>query len=181
MMRKSSSTLGTVALLVLTLLLVFLAALSVPMRRGASLWEAIAVLPQSVVWTLPIVIATPILAALALRVRPHWHSLRDPSPDAVPTGSLAPLADALRRTGESRLARSHVVARLVRLSTNLTASQSKGNEESAWEHTQRRLETTAPHVAAFLRREGIAHLSRSEFRDLVDQTLSVLERQQEEA
>jgi hypothetical protein len=69
----------------------------------------------------------------------------------------------------------------VRLSTNLTASQSEGNEEDAWEQAQRRLETTAPHVAAFLRREGSAHPSGSEFRDLVDQTLNVLERQQEEA
>jgi hypothetical protein len=168
-------------MMVLVLLLLLLAALSVPMRRGASLWEAIAVLPQAVLWIIPIVIATPILLALALRVRPHWHSLRDPTPDTVPTGSVAPLADALRRAGESRLSRSHVVARLVRLSTNLTASQNEGNEEDAWEHARRRLETTAPHVAAFLRREGIAHLSRSEFCDLVDQTLSTLERQQKEA
>jgi hypothetical protein len=168
-------------MMVLILLLLLLAALSVPMRRGASLWEAIAVLPQAVLWIIPIVTATPILLALALRVRPHWHSLRDPTPDAVPTGSVAPLADALRRAGESRLSRSHVVARLVRLSTNLTASQNESNEEDAWEHAQRKLETTAPHVAAFLRREGMAHLSGSELCDLVDQTLSILERQQEEA
>lgn len=180
-MRKSSSPLGTLAALVLLPLLLLLSALSVPMRRGASLWEAIAVLPQAVLWIIPVVAATPILVALALRVRPHWHSLRDPSPDAVPTGSLAPLADALRRAGESRLSRSHVVARLVRLSTSLAASRREGNEEDAWEQAQRRLETTAPHLAAFLRHEGSAHPSGSEFRDLVDQTLNALERQQEEA
>ena len=181
MMRKSSSSLGAVAALVLILLLLLLAALSVPMRRGASLWEAIAVLPQAVLWIIPIVVATPVLVALALRVRPHWHSLRNPNPDALPTGSLAPLADTLRRAGESRLCRSHVVARLVRLATHLAASRREGNEDDAWERAQRRLETTAPHVAAFLRHEGTAHLSGAEFRDLVDQTLGALERQQEEA
>jgi hypothetical protein len=181
MMRKSSP-LGGAAGLVLVLVLLMLAALSVPMRRGASLWQAIAVLPQPVLWAVPIVVAAPVLAALALRVRPHWHSVRDKSRDTVPTGSLRTLADAIRRASDSRFARSHVVARLVRLSTSLAAAHGAVSEEEAWQLAQRRLEETAPHVAAFLRREeSAAHLSRAEFRQLVEDTLTHLERQQEEA
>lgn len=181
-MRKPSSF-GGPAAVVLGLSLLMLAALSVPMQRGASLWQAIAVLPQAVLWAIPLVVAAPVLFALALRIRPHWHSVRDRARDDVPTGSLGPLADALRRAGESRFSRSQVIARLIRLSTNLAASRADGaeTEDVAWEHARRKLEEAVPRVAAFLRHEQVPLLSRAEFRDLVDETLRYLERQQEEA
>ncbi len=179
-MTKKPSVLAP-AVGVLVLLFVVFAALTVPMRHGASLWEAIAVLPQAVLWVVPPVLATPVLMALALRIRPHWHSLRDPEPTVVPTGSLAPIAEALRAVGESRLARSRVLSRLIRLASDLAMCQHGGTEESAWEAAQRRLRTSNPRVARFLDREGILHLSGPEFTDLVRETLAELERQQEEA
>ena len=180
-MTKKPSPLGAAAASVALLLMLFLVALSVPMRRGATLWQAIAVLPQPVLWIVPILVAAPVLLTLAFGIRPHWHSVLDKDRDVVPAGSLGPLADALRRASGSRFSRSQVVGRLVRLSTNLAASTDGGTEQEAWERAQRRLDIVAPHVAAFLRHEDTLHLSGSEFRDLVDETVGHLERQQEEA
>ncbi|MCX6091628.1 MAG: hypothetical protein NTX23_01990 [Candidatus Bipolaricaulota bacterium] len=179
MTKKPSFLAPAVAALVL-LFLVF-ATLAVPMRHGASLWEAIAVLPQAVLWVVPPILATPILMALAFRIRPHWHRLRDPEPTVVPTGSLAPIAEALRAVDGSRLARSRVLARLTRLASDLAMSQHGGTGESAWEAAQHRLRQRNPRVARFLDREGLSHLTGPEFTDLVRATLAELERQQEEA
>jgi hypothetical protein len=180
-MTKKPSSLGSAGVTVLLLLFLFIAALTVPMRRGASLWEAIAVLPQAVLWIVPTIFATPIVVALAFRIRPHWHSLRDPEPTVVPSGSLAPLADALRAVDVSRLARSRVLARLIRVAADLAASRYGGTDESAWQASQRHLQERNPRVAEFLRREGTLDVSGAEFLQRVKDTLVELERQQEEA
>jgi hypothetical protein len=166
---------------VLALLFVLFALLAAPMRHGASLWEAIAVLPQAVLWVIPPILATPILLALAFRIRPHWHRRRDPELTVVPTGSLAPLADSLRRVGESRLARSRVVARLVRMSTDIAVSQYGGAEEWASEVARQRLRAIDPRVAEFLERQETLELSGAEFTSLVEDSLAEFERQQQEA
>jgi hypothetical protein len=151
------------------------------MQHGASLWQALAILPQAVVWLIPVVLVTPILAALALRVRPHWHRLRDPEPTVLPAGSLAPLARSLRLVGESRLAQARVARRLVRIGTDLAMCQHGGTEERAWEIARQRLRETNPRVAEFLEHHEMMNLSGPEFSELVREALACLERQQEEA
>ncbi len=180
-MSEKPSSLGWVGVAVLLLVFLFVGALTVPMRHGATFWEAIAVLPQAVLWVVPTVFATPVLLALAFRVRPHWHRLRDPEPPALPSGSLAPIVDALRAVEGSRLARSRVHARLARLAADVAVCQYGGTEESAWETSKRRLRERNPKVAKFLAREGTLHLSGDEFVHLVEETLAELERQQQEA
>ncbi len=82
----------------------------------------------------------------------------------------------------SRLARSRVLARLIRLASDLAMSQHGGTEESAWEAAQRRLRQRATRVSrAFSTAKALSHLSGPEFTDLVRATLAELERQQEEA
>ncbi len=166
---------------VLALLFLLFALLAAPMRHGASLWEAIAVLPQAVLWVIPPALAMPILLALAFRIRPHWNRLRDPELTVVPTGSLAPLAESLRRAGESRLARSRVVSRLVRISTDIAVCQYGGAEEWASDVARERLRVMDPRVAEFLERHETLDLSGPEFRNLVEDSLAELERQQQEA
>ncbi len=179
MMRKAIVLVP--ALCVLALVFLFLALLAEPLQRGATLREALAVLPQAVVWILPPLLATPILIALAFGVRPHWHRLRNPEPTVLPGGSLAPLARSLRLAGESRLAQSRAVSRLARIATDLAASQYGGTEERAWEIARQRLRATHPRVAEFLERHEMMNLSGAEFAALVRETLDALERQQEEA
>ncbi len=169
------------AVAVLGLLFLLFALLAAPMHHGASLWEAISVLPQAVLWVIPPALATPILFALASRLRPHWHRLRDPVPTVVPTGSLAPLAESLRRAGDSRLARSRVVSRLVRISTDIAVCQYGGAEEWASEVARQRLRAVDPRVAEFLERQETLELSGAQFADLVEDSLAELERQQQEA
>jgi hypothetical protein len=169
------------ALGVLALLFLLFALLSAPMRHGASLWEAIAVLPQAVLWIIPPALATPILLALAFRIRPRWNRLRDPELTVVPTGSLAPLAESLRRASESRLARSRVVSRLVHISTDIAICQYGGAEEWASEMARRRLRAIDPRIAEFLEHHETLDLSDAEFRNLVEDSLAELERQQQEA
>lgn len=166
---------------ILILVFVLLALLAEPLQSGASLGEALAVLPQAVIWMIPIVLGTPIVIALALRVRPHWHRMRDPEPTLLPGGSLAPLARSLRLVGESRLAQARVVQRLTRIATDLTACQYGGSDEWAWDTARKRLQESNPRVARFLEHHEMMNLSGPEFSDLVRETLACLERQQEEA
>jgi hypothetical protein len=179
MTKRSSSLAPTVG--VLALLFLLFALLAAPMQHGASLSEAIAVLPQAVLWVIPTALATPILLALAFRIRPRWNRLRDPELTVVPTGSLAPLAESLRRAGESRLARARVVSRLVRISVDIAICQYGGSEEWASDFARERLRATAPDVATFLERHETQNLSSEDFRKLVEDSLAELERQQQEA
>ncbi len=178
---SQKSSLGPVGVTILMLLLAFVAALTVPMRHGASVWEAIALLPQAVLWVVPVIFATPILVALAARIRPHWHRLRDPEPTVVPAGSLAPLAEAIRAAPQSRLARSRVLARLARLAADLAVAEYGGTEESAWPKLLEVLRARHPEVARFLQREDGLGTSAEGFMERVTETLEVLERQAEEA
>jgi hypothetical protein len=102
-------------------------------------------------------------------------------PTVVPTGSLAPLAESLRRAGDSRLARSRVVSRLVRISTDIAVCQYGGAEEWASEVARQRLRATDPRVAEFLERQETLELSGAQFAELVEDSLAELERQQQEA
>lgn len=180
-MAKKTTSLGPVAVTLSAGLLVVVAALAVPMRRGASLWEAIAVLPQAVLWVVPLVFAVPPLLALVARVRPRLHHRPDPDRDALPTGSLASLAELLRRAIDGRWARSRVAARLTRVAVHVACVRYSADEDEAWEMFRAEAARRAPEVERFLRRDGLFNLSGDAFADLVDRTLTYLETFEQEA
>jgi len=180
-MTRRNTSLGPVSLAMLAGLLVVLCALAVPMRHGASLWEAIAVLPQAVLWPVPVALALPLVFALALRVRPRWRQRVDPDRDVLSNGSLAALADLLRRSADGRWARSRAVARLVHLSTHVACLRYATAEEEAWAAFQRETTRREPEIARFLRREGLFSMSGETFASLVDRTLTYLEQYEQEA
>jgi len=180
MTTKKQASVTPLALLTLAGLLVVLCVLAIPMRRGATLWEAIAVLPQAVLWPVPVAFALPPLFSLAARVRPRLR--RRPSPDrqALPVGSLAALADLLRRATDGRWARSRVASRLTRLAIHTACLRFGASEEEAWALFRREADERAPEVSRFLRREGLLGLSGEAFAALVDQTLTYLEQYEQE-
>ncbi len=179
-MKKKSSP-GPVALMVLTGLIVILCALAVPMRRGATLWEAIAVLPQAVLWPIPIALALPALVSLGLRVRPRRVHRPDPDRDPLSDGSLAAFADLLRRATDGRWARSRASSRLAHLAMHVASVRHGTSEDVAWALFQRETAEREPDVARFFRREGLFSLSGEEFADLVERTLTYLEHYEQEA
>jgi hypothetical protein len=180
-MARKTASLGPIALTMIAGLVVVLCALAVPMHRGASLWEAIAVLPQAVLWPVPIALALPVLVALATRVRPRRKHRRDPDRDILSSGSLGAFADLLRRAAEGRWARSRVVARLARLAIHTASLRHAASEEEAWALFQKETTARDPEVARFLRREGLFNLSGEAFAALVDRTLTYLEKYEQEA
>lgn len=180
-MEKKRASLGFVAFAVLAGLLIVLCALAVPMRRGASLWEAIAVLPQAVLWPIPILLALPALFSLAFRVRPQRAHRPDPDRDVLSGGSLATLAELLRRATDGRWARFRVASRLTRLAIHVACLRHGVSEEEAWARFQRETAEGDPEVARFLRREGLFNLTGEAFAALVDRTLTYLERYEQEA
>jgi hypothetical protein len=164
----------------LGLLLLVGYALSIPMRNGARLWEAIAVIPQAVLWYVPVLFALPILITLAWRLRPEWTPRSTPQLD-VPSGSLAFFADVLRRSRTSQLARARVVGQLVRLAVRIVAQRQMIREEEAWSLIRSHCETRDPDVGRFLDGADLAGMSADRFRSLVLRTIELLERESEEA
>jgi hypothetical protein len=169
------------ALLLLGLLLLVAYALSIPMRNGARLWEAVAVIPQIVLWYVPLLFAIPVLVWLAWQLRPDWTARSSPrlEEDSVP-GTLAFFADVLRRAPLSPLARSRVVGQLVRLAVRIVAQRRMIHEEEAWRVVRHHCEERDPEVGRFLDGVGLAQMPANRFRALMIRTIELLDRESEE-
>ena len=173
---------GLFLILELTGLLVLaLFALSVPMRHGARFWEAVAVLPQVVLWFVPILFAFPVLLFLANRLRPEWAPRATPRVEDASVGTLGYLADAIRQSRSSHLARSRVASQLVRLAVRIDAQRFELREEDAWALVRERCRALEPDLARFLEREDLGAMSGTTFQSYVRRTVAFLERESEEA
>ncbi len=163
------------------LLLLVLYALSIPMRHGARPWEAVAVLPQVVLWFIPLVFAFPVLVYFANQLRPHWVPRATPQVEDPSAGTLAFLADAIRASRSSPLARSRVMSQLVRLAVRIVAQRFELPEEDAWATFREHCRKLEPDVARFLEREDPGAVPHSQFDSYVRRTIAFLERESEEA
>lgn len=169
------------AVAVLIVLLGLATAVAVPMRRGASLREAIAVFPQRVLWGVPIALLLPGIVALAHPLRPR--SVRAPSPDVQrgESGGLAAVAETLRRATGGRISRARVIARLVRLATAMAVARHGVDDASAWQIVLDEMQQIAPSSARFLQGDGLDGWTAEQFTAGVRQILSTLEQNAREA
>ncbi len=173
---------GTFVVLELAVLLALtLFALSIPMRHGARFWEAVAVLPQIVLWFVPILFALPVLLFFANRLRPERAPRATPRIEDSSAGTLAYLVDAIRQSRSSHLARSRVASQLVRLAVRIDAQRFDMREEEAWTLVRERCRKLEPDLAAFLEREDLGALSGTAFHSYIRRTVAFLERESEEA
>ncbi|MEN6369352.1 MAG: hypothetical protein ABFD77_06600 [Thermotogota bacterium] len=182
MRQKDKKMEGPFVVLELAVLLALvLFALWTPMRHGARLWEAIAVLPQMVLWFVPILFALPVVLFLANRLRPERAPRATPRLKDASANTLAFLADAVRASRSSHLARSRVTTQLLRLAVRIEAHRSELPEEDAWTLFRQRCRELEPDLARFLAREDLSALSGTEFQSWIRRTVAFLERESEEA
>jgi hypothetical protein len=172
------SSLTMVSVILLIEIVIIAAALSVPLRLGASLGEAIAVLPQRVLWIVPLALTLPVLLAFAARLRPPHRSRQpDPATDPFPVGRVAALADAIRAARTVRFARYRVVEHLVELGTYVAAEcRHTTDPQAAWRILKEDLAGNEPDAASFLRSEGLHLLTGEAVVAMVDRSLAALER-----
>lgn len=163
------------------LLILALAALSVPMRHGARFWEAIGVLPQIVLWFIPILFAFPVVLYLVNRLRPEWAPRAIPRVDDASAGTLAYLADAIRQARSSQLARTRIATQIVRLAVRIDAQRFELSDDEAWERVRERCRRLEPDLARFLEREQLGTMSSTVFQSNLRRTIAFLERESEEA
>ncbi len=180
-MSKKKMEFSFVVLELAGLLALALLALSIPMRHGARFWEAVAVLPQIVLWFVPILFALPVLLFFANRLRPEWAPRATPRVEDASAGSLAHLVNAIRRSRSSHLARSRVASQLVRLAVRIDAERFEMHEEEAWTLVRERCRKLEPDLAGFLEQEDLGALSGAAFQSYVRRTVAFLERESEEA
>lgn len=181
MPRTPARRIAPLAVAVAAVLLGLAAAVSVPMRRGASLGEAIAAFPQRVLWEVPIALLLPAIIALSLPLRPRWT--REQAPDTEPgeSGSLAAVAQTLRRASGGRISRARIIARLVRLATAIGVARYGVDATRAWEIVLAEMQASDPASARFLQGEGLEGWTAQEFASAVQQTVSTLEQTEREA
>jgi hypothetical protein len=163
------------------LLLLVIYALSFPMRHGARPWEAIAVLPQIVLWFLPLLFALPIILYFASRLRTRWVPRVVPRVEDASAGSLAALCDVIRASRSSHFARSRVTSQLVRLAVRIVAQRIDLPEEEAWQRFRGHCRASDPDVAHFLEREDPGAMSWAMFQSYLRKTVAYLEHESEEA
>ncbi|MEW5826054.1 MAG: hypothetical protein AB1778_04415 [Candidatus Bipolaricaulota bacterium] len=163
------------AVAVVAVVLILAIALAIPLRRGATLGQAVGVFPQRVLWEIPIALFLPVVVALAARVRPRWIERPDPRPGDVTAGSLAALAETIRRGAGGRISRARVVARLVRLATSLAASRHGLDADAAWAAFLGDIADRDPETLSLFLGNDARGESAGDFALAVERALDVLE------
>ncbi len=155
-------------------------AFSVPLRRGARLFEAISVVPQAVLWIVPPILLLPLWVYLATRIRQDWAAKHAPPLDRRSSGSLRYFAELLRRTPTSSLARSRALGQTVRLAVRIASHRNRVGRNAAWRVFEEQNRRRAPEVARFLERHDLSGHTPEEFLRLLRRTLIELEHEWEE-